>query len=114
MADAELTEFQARVYTAVRAIPPGETRSYGEVATAAGNNKAARAVGTALAKNPWHYKACHTPEGTLTDDRYVPCHRVVPQGWAPDKGGGYADLHYLGERSSAGILLRRDLMSMGL
>lgn len=111
MADDELNHFRARVYTAVRAIPPGETRTYGEVSIAAtGNNKAARAVGTALAKNPWPYAACHTSDGTLTDDRYVPCHRVVPKGWAPDKNGGYHDLCYLGSKDAGGVQLRRELM----
>ena len=42
------TKFQADVYAAVRDIPRGETRSYGEVAEAVGSESAARAVGQAL------------------------------------------------------------------
>ncbi len=53
------------VYAATRAIPPGSTRSYGEIARALGwdGPEAAREVGAALARNP-------TPI-------VVPCHRVV-------------------------------------
>ncbi len=57
--------FRVAVYAATRAIPPGSTRSYGEVATAMalGRPDGARDVGAALARNP-------TPI-------IVPCHRVV-------------------------------------
>ncbi|HUK64829.1 MAG TPA: methylated-DNA--[protein]-cysteine S-methyltransferase, partial [Dongiaceae bacterium] len=57
--------FRVAVYTATRAIAPGSTRSYGEIATAMGLGRAggARDVGAALARNP-------TPI-------IVPCHRVV-------------------------------------
>lgn len=54
--------FRTRVEAAVRSIPKGETRTYGEVAQAAGYPRAARAVGTALANNR---------------DKTVPCHRVI-------------------------------------
>jgi len=57
------TEFERKVYEATRKIPPGEVRTYGEVAAAIGNAGASRAVGNALAKNP----ACIV----------IPCHRVV-------------------------------------
>ncbi len=57
------TDFQWRVWRAMRGIPPGETRSYSEVAAMAGYPKAIRAVGTACARNP----VC----------LLVPCHRVV-------------------------------------
>ena len=57
--------FRRAVYAATRAVPPGATRSYGEIARAMGlaGTDAARAVGAALARNP-------TPI-------IVPCHRVV-------------------------------------
>ena len=55
--------FRRDVYTATRAIPPGSTRSYGEVAKALGRTDAARDVGAALARNPFPI--------------IVPCHRVV-------------------------------------
>ncbi len=54
--------FAGRVRDAVRQIPKGETRSYGEVARAIGYPGAARAVGTVMKNNY---------------DPTVPCHRVV-------------------------------------
>jgi methylated-DNA-[protein]-cysteine S-methyltransferase len=59
----EGTPFQQRVWQALRAIPFGETRSYGELARALGNAAASRAVGRANATNP----IC----------LLVPCHRVI-------------------------------------
>jgi methylated-DNA-[protein]-cysteine S-methyltransferase len=56
------TDFQRRVWAITRAIPRGQTRSYGDVAAEAGTC-AARAVGQAMARNPWPI--------------VVPCHRVV-------------------------------------
>ena len=44
--------FAARVLEAVRAIPYGRTRTYGEIAAQAGNPQAARAVGRAVGANP--------------------------------------------------------------
>jgi methylated-DNA-[protein]-cysteine S-methyltransferase len=55
--------FNARVYDATRAIAPGHTRTYGEIARALGDASAARAVGQALGRNPFAI--------------VVPCHRVV-------------------------------------
>ena len=46
------TDFQRAVWAALREIPYGETRSYGEIAAAVGKPKAARAVGGANNKNP--------------------------------------------------------------
>ena len=57
------TEFQQKVWKALTEIPYGETRTYGEIAAAVGNPKAARAVGMANNKNPI---------GII-----IPCHRVV-------------------------------------
>jgi O-6-methylguanine DNA methyltransferase len=75
MADLDysgLTEFQREVLEAVRTIPRGETRTYGEVAVLVGKPGGARAVGRALAANPFPI--------------LVPCHRVVSK-----KGlGGFA------------------------
>jgi O-6-methylguanine DNA methyltransferase len=59
----DLTLFEKKVYTVVKGIPSGETRSYKWVARKAGSPRAVRAVGTALKKNPF----------TII----VPCHRVV-------------------------------------
>ncbi|AAK22644.1 methylated-DNA--[protein]-cysteine S-methyltransferase [Caulobacter vibrioides] len=55
--------FNLRVYAIARAIPPGETSTYGQVARALGEPGAARAVGKALGENPWPI--------------VVPCHRVL-------------------------------------
>jgi AraC family transcriptional regulator of adaptative response/methylated-DNA-[protein]-cysteine methyltransferase len=61
--DLSITAFQARVYRALQRIPPGETRTYEEVARAIGRPTAARAVARACATNPVAIA--------------VPCHRVV-------------------------------------
>ncbi len=58
-----ITDFQRRVYAATRRIPPGQTRTYGELASELGNKNSARAVGHALGLNPV------AP--------IVPCHRVL-------------------------------------
>ncbi|MBV8217310.1 MAG: methylated-DNA--[protein]-cysteine S-methyltransferase [Solirubrobacterales bacterium] len=58
-----LDEFRRRVYAATREIGPGTTATYGEIARAIGDPGAARAVGAALAQNPFPI--------------IVPCHRVL-------------------------------------
>jgi O-6-methylguanine DNA methyltransferase len=67
------TSFQQRVWSALRRIGPGETRSYLEVATAIGNPKATRAVGGACGANPIPL--------------LIPCHRVLASG---HKLGGFS------------------------
>jgi methylated-DNA-[protein]-cysteine S-methyltransferase len=57
------TPFQRSVWSALQRIPFGETRTYGQLATALGNSAASRAVGRANATNP----VC----------LIVPCHRVI-------------------------------------
>lgn len=57
------TPFQWKVWEALRKIPHGETRTYGEVASSIGKPGAARAVG----------RACATNKAAIV----VPCHRVV-------------------------------------
>ena len=57
------TDFQQRVWSALRAIPYGETRTYGEIAAQIGAPGASRAVGLANGRNPISI--------------IVPCHRVV-------------------------------------
>jgi methylated-DNA-[protein]-cysteine S-methyltransferase len=66
-------EFNARVYAITRAIPPGETLTYGEIATRLGDRLLARDVGQALGQNPWPI--------------VVPCHRVTAAG---GKLGGFS------------------------
>ena len=61
--DVRGTAFQAKVWQALQDIPPGETRSYGQIAAVLGKPKAARAVGRACATNPVSL--------------VVPCHRAV-------------------------------------
>ena len=74
--DIRGTAFQQRVWAALRAIPPGQTRSYGEVAAAIGKPGAMRAVANACAGNPVAVA--------------VPCHRVLPKdGDADGAVGGY-------------------------
>ena len=65
--------FHRRVYETARAIPPGATLSYGEVAARLGAPGAARAVGQALRRNPFAL--------------LVPCHRVLASG---AKIGGFS------------------------
>lgn len=67
------TPFQRAVWKACLDIPLGETRTYGWVAQRVGRPGAARAVGRALAANPYAPK--------------VPCHRVVR---ADGALGGYS------------------------
>jgi methylated-DNA-[protein]-cysteine S-methyltransferase len=73
LAMSRLTEFQRAVYGLARVIPPGETRTYGEIAVGLGDLKLARAVGQALGHNPF------AP--------VVPCHRVLAAGNRP---GGFS------------------------
>ena len=61
--DIRGTDFQLRVWMALRLIPVGSTRSYGEVATMIGEPRAARAVANACASNPVPL--------------IIPCHRVI-------------------------------------
>ncbi|WP_432133823.1 MULTISPECIES: methylated-DNA--[protein]-cysteine S-methyltransferase [unclassified Streptomyces] len=68
------TPFQRRVWEQLRAIPYGETRSYGELAAALGNPNASRAVGLANGRNPI---------GII-----VPCHRVIGAGGSLTGYGG--------------------------
>ncbi|MEX2026837.1 MAG: methylated-DNA--[protein]-cysteine S-methyltransferase [Pirellulaceae bacterium] len=60
---SHLTEFQQRVVEQCRRIRPGQTLSYGELASQAGYPGAARAVGSTMARNRFPI--------------VVPCHRVV-------------------------------------
>lgn len=67
------TPFQERVWAVLRAIPPGKTAGYAELARRVGKPRAARAVGAACGANPaW---------------LIVPCHRAVAAGGGL---GGYA------------------------
>jgi methylated-DNA-[protein]-cysteine S-methyltransferase len=69
----DVPEFNRRVYAVARAIPPGETLTYGDVASRLGEPGAARAVGQALGENPFPI--------------IVPCHRVLAAG---GRTGGFS------------------------
>ena len=71
--DVQGTAFQEAVWQALRAIPPGETRSYSQLAVAAGNPRAVRAAGTACGAN--HVAVL------------IPCHRAQR---GDGSMGGYA------------------------
>jgi AraC family transcriptional regulator of adaptative response/methylated-DNA-[protein]-cysteine methyltransferase len=71
--DVKGTAFQEACWKALRAIPAGETRTYAEIAAAAGNPKAVRAAGSANARNNVAV--------------LIPCHRVIRTG---GDLGGYA------------------------
>ncbi len=70
--DGTKTPFAQKIYAIVAKIPIGKTLSYTQVAIAAGNPKAARAIGNIMNKNR---------------DMHVPCHRVVR---SDGSIGGYA------------------------
>ncbi|MCB2051598.1 MAG: methylated-DNA--[protein]-cysteine S-methyltransferase [Novosphingobium sp.] len=71
--DVQGTAFQEAVWRALQAIPAGETRTYAEIAAAAGNPRAVRAAGSA--------------NGANNVAVLIPCHRVVRSDGAL---GGYA------------------------
>ena len=70
--DIHKTAFQWRVLKAIQDIPPGETKTYTELAESIGNPRAVRAVASACAKNPVSI--------------IIPCHRVLRKNGAL---GGY-------------------------
>jgi methylated-DNA-[protein]-cysteine S-methyltransferase len=82
-----LTPFARRVVKSCRAIGRGQTRSYGELAAAAGRPGAARAVGQVMATN-------RVP-------LVVPCHRVVA---ADGRLGGYS--------APDGLAMKRRLLDL--
>lgn len=61
--DVKGTDFQLRVWQALRQIPFGETRTYQQVAEAIGQPRAVRSVATAIGQNPIAM--------------LIPCHRVI-------------------------------------
>jgi O-6-methylguanine DNA methyltransferase len=74
--------FQNRVWALLRAIPAGETRSYGDLAQALGQPGAARAVGLANGANPIAI--------------VIPCHRVIgANGTLTGYAGGMARKSWL-------------------
>jgi methylated-DNA-[protein]-cysteine S-methyltransferase len=82
-----MTPFQSAFIAACRRIPPGQTRSYADLAENAGAPRAARAVGNCMRTNKIPL--------------IIPCHRVVAAG---DKLGGYSAAH--------GLPLKRRLLAL--
>jgi methylated-DNA-[protein]-cysteine S-methyltransferase len=78
----EGNQFQLRVWDALQQIPYGQTLSYGALAASLGDPSAARAVGSANARNPVAL--------------IVPCHRVIgADGSLTGFGGGLAGKRFL-------------------
>ncbi len=84
---SDLTGFQQNVFTVVSRIVPGQLMTYKDVAASLGKPGAARAVGSAVSKNPFSY--------------FLPTHRVLPQ-----KGIGIC-------RTGAGYLREKLLVREG-
>ncbi|WP_366556678.1 methylated-DNA--[protein]-cysteine S-methyltransferase [Aquibaculum sediminis] len=84
---ADVGPFYRRVYDEARRIPPGHTKSYGEIARALGQPGASRAVGQALGRNPLPI--------------VVPCHRVLAAGGRP---GGFS--------APGGLITKRRLLEI--
>jgi methylated-DNA-[protein]-cysteine S-methyltransferase len=86
--DAGGTEFQAKVWAALRRIPAGRTASYTELARAVGAPSAVRAAGSANGQNP-------VPV-------VIPCHRVVrSDGTLGGYGGGLDRKRWLLDHENA-------------
>jgi methylated-DNA-[protein]-cysteine S-methyltransferase len=85
--DSHLTPFERSIVQACRAIPYGETVSYGELAAKVGRSGAARAVGRVMATNRYPL--------------VVPCHRVLA---ASGRLGGYS--------APQGLAMKRRLLAM--
>ncbi|MDO4724249.1 MAG: methylated-DNA--[protein]-cysteine S-methyltransferase [Comamonadaceae bacterium] len=92
------TDFQQRVWQALRAIPYGHTRSYAQLAAAIGQPKAMRAVGAANGRNPLPI--------------IVPCHRVIgANGALVGFGGGLPTKLFL--LRLEGALAQEPVQSLG-
>jgi AraC family transcriptional regulator, regulatory protein of adaptative response / methylated-DNA-[protein]-cysteine methyltransferase len=85
--DLRGSEFQRRVWNALREIPPGSTQTYGEVAQRIGVPGSAKEVGEACAANPLAVA--------------IPCHRVVR------KNGGLAGYRWGVRRKRALLELEK-------
>lgn len=71
-----LSDFSRRVLHSLAEVPYGTVLSYGELASKAGSPRAARAVGTVMAANPFPL--------------IIPCHRVINADGSP---GNYSAAH---------------------
>jgi methylated-DNA-[protein]-cysteine S-methyltransferase len=85
--DAAIPAFNRKVYAIARAIQPGQTMTYGEIAERLGDKALSRAVGQAMGENP-------TPI-------VMPCHRVLAAG---GKTGGFS--------ATGGVVTKLQLLSI--
>ncbi len=85
--DAAIPAFNRKVYAIARAIPPGQTMTYGDIAERLRDKTLARAVGQAMGENP-------TPI-------IMPCHRVLAAG---GKSGGFS--------ATGGVVTKLQLLSI--
>ena len=84
------TEFQIKVWNALKEIPRGEVRTYTEIAVQIGHPNSARAVANACGQNPY--------------PPIVPCHRVVRK----DGGlGGYSGLGGVDTKKDSFLLTKQ-------
>ena len=89
--DMRGADFEKRVWAALRAIPPGQTTSYGAIAKSLGDAGASRAVGAANGANPVAI--------------IVPCHRVIGStGSLTGYGGGLKRKRWLLDLADYGIM----------
>jgi methylated-DNA-[protein]-cysteine S-methyltransferase len=84
---ARVPAFNRQVYAIARAVPPGATLTYGEIAEKLGDRLLARDVGQAMGRNPFPI--------------VVPCHRVLAA------GGGIG-----GFSASGGIRTKRKMLAI--
>lgn len=84
---SSIPRFHRKVYEAAMKIEPGSVISYGELAAECGSPGAARAVGQAMAKNPFPI--------------VVPCHRIISKSGKP---GGFS--------AFGGVSLKKKLLSL--
>jgi methylated-DNA-[protein]-cysteine S-methyltransferase len=75
---SRIPELTAKIFRAAQGVPAGRTATYGELAGVVGSPGAARAVGRAMATNPWPI--------------VVPCHRVVAAGGGTGGFSAYGGL----------------------
>lgn len=90
---SQTNKIAARVYAAIVHIPAGSVATYGTVAAVIGAPRAARAVGTALKKNPYAPR--------------VPCHRVVRA------DGSFGEYAYGGTKKKRAMLVAEGVVLRG-
>jgi methylated-DNA-[protein]-cysteine S-methyltransferase len=91
--DPHGTDFQRRVWRALRTIPVGQTRSYRDIARSLGDENAVRAVGAANGRNPISL--------------VIPCHRVIrADGSLCGYAGGLEKKRWLLDHERASLVVR--------